>query len=72
MDEPTHRIVNGMRVELTKDECISIKKDWEENMVKANEEQEKIRLEEQKNQQIRESMAKLLGVSVEDINKALF
>jgi len=71
IDKPTHKIVDGNRVDLTEEECNCIMQEWEENQkILAQKD-----LERQKQEEIKEDtlskLANSIGVSVDDLRKII-
>lgn len=71
IDKPTHKMVDGKRVELTDNECTCLMQEWEENQkILAQKD-----LERQNQEKIKEDtitkLANSIGVSVDDLRKII-
>jgi len=61
-DEPTHKMVNGVRIELTEEEKAQIKADWAEGRKR----QEAKRAEHEKRKEQRQKLLERLGITEEE------
>lgn len=71
INKPTHKMVDGKRVELTEYECTRIMQEWEENEKKSQEEWEIFQKKQQHCREIQAKLSSITGISIEDLKNAI-
>jgi len=66
-----HKMVNGKKVMLSDEEEANVRKEWEENRKELEQKRQKHKSAVEKQGQLKQKLAKLMDVSVDDINLML-
>ena len=63
-----HKMVNGVKVDLTEEEEAATRAEWDKNRKEINEERLARKAEEEKKQELKASLAKKLDISLEELD----
>ena len=62
-----HKMVNGKKVDLTEEEEIAIKAEWDANRLKQNAARLKAKADKEKREQLKSKLAEKLEIDVEEV-----
>lgn len=62
-----HKMVNGKKVDLTEEEEIAIKAEWDANRLKKNAARLKAKADKEKREQLKSKLAEKLEIDVEEV-----